>query len=72
MQENIISVKCFIDNFYYNSTSYSEVIVINQAKDQTEDKLNTLFYFANKQGIIRKEILSNNQIWNLARSKIEQ
>jgi hypothetical protein len=51
---------------------FSNVVQIHHAKDITEHDQETNFYFAKNIGIVKKELLDSNQVWNLIRYYIVQ
>lgn len=50
---------------YNNYMTFKNVVEFNDSKNSTENDSPTNFYFAQNVGIVRKEILDSNQVWNL-------
>jgi hypothetical protein len=61
-----------IAGYYSQLYNFNEVVKILQFNNPTEDHFITDFYYANKFGIIRKEIFERNEIWKLIRYNIIQ
>jgi hypothetical protein len=66
MVKNIYPIFKLNNSVYYNVIEvYHDISAIDVSNHVTN-------YFASKFGIIRKELLDSNQVWNLARSNIIQ
>lgn len=59
-------------NFPLNNNVFHGVMKFNDNKNSLEGNSSTNFFVASHYGIIRKEILDSNQIWNLLRCNIVQ
>jgi hypothetical protein len=46
---------------------YQRVVLFNDSKNQTENDSETNFFISRNIGIVRKEILDSNKVWNLVR-----
>lgn len=64
-QNGIVTFINIYDSLYIQGNFYFNVIQYNDSKNSTENEDSTNFYISRNIGIIRKELISNNQIWNL-------
>ncbi len=62
----------FFNSLILASNSFYSVIVYEQTKNYLEEDNHTYFYWAKNYGLIRKEILGKNEVWNLIRCNIIQ
>lgn len=67
-----INIVDFIDTFTHNNNVYYGVAIINITKDKSEDNSATNFYHAKNVGVIRREIINKNQVWQLIAHNIIQ
>ena len=52
------------------NNDYDEVLKISELKTITENKQPTIHYYAKDVGLIKKELIDSNQVWNLIRYNI--
>jgi hypothetical protein len=58
-------IKTLYDNFELSGYSYQEVVGIYEITTAVEEYQPTMHFFAKGVGLIKKELLDSNQIWNL-------
>jgi len=67
-----VTYKAFYNSYILQSDTFNNVKKWYNSQNFTEDRNRTNFYIANNIGIIRKELLDSNKVWNLLRYKIIQ
>lgn len=58
--------------FELKDIEYENVLVIKESKNKVENKQSTKHYYAEHVGLIRKELIDSNEVWNLIRYNIVQ
>lgn len=69
---SITSVENCLDSLVIDSSIYYQVSVMKETINITEERQSTKFYYSEHIGIIKKELLDSNQVWNLIRYNIVQ
>jgi len=62
----------FSQHFNMHSTNFYTVVKFEDTKNASEFSCRTFFYIGKNIGIVRKEIVDSNKVWNLIRYKIVQ
>lgn len=69
---SITSVENNLDSLELGNQIYYSVPILMETFNITEESQPTRFYFSENIGIIKKELLDSNQVWNLIRYNIVQ
>jgi len=69
---SITSVEANLDSLGIGNLMFYNVPVMKETINITEESQPTKFYFSEHIGIIKKELIDSNQIWNLIRYNIIQ
>lgn len=69
---NKITVTEIMSNYNVNGQNHNNVVKINENCTITEGFQSTNHYFARNVGLIKKELIDSNQVWNLVNYHIEQ
>ena len=59
-----------VNMIYKNYKSYENVIKMSDKYNIAEHSQSTIHFYADGVGLIRKELLDSNQVWNLIRYNI--
>lgn len=70
-ENNKISVSNISSTYSIGSLNFSETVIIHELNTRIEGIQPTNHYFAKNVGLIRKELLDSNQVWNLVSYHIE-
>ncbi|MEW6468676.1 MAG: hypothetical protein AB1458_07115 [Bacteroidota bacterium] len=71
-QNGIVSFVAVLDSFQINNEAFFNVVKFNDTENITENYNNTNFYISKHIGIIKKELLDSNTVWELVRYSITQ
>jgi hypothetical protein len=69
---NQLLVHDFKTIYTYQEDSFENVVVMTEEHTASEEKQPTVKFYAEKVGLIRKELLDSNQVWNLVNFNISQ
>ena len=72
MPENKISVVAVDDSLQLGGYTFGRTIKMFEQNTFTEGKQPTNRYFSENVGLVRKELLDSNQVWNLVDYHIEE
>ncbi|HRH01717.1 MAG TPA: hypothetical protein PLI68_10970 [Bacteroidia bacterium] len=67
-----VTFENYFEDKIIKGRNFQSVAKFGDKDNATEFRNSTLFYVAKNVGIIRKEIIDSNQVWNLIRFKIVQ
>jgi len=67
-----ISIESISDNHVINDLNFNQTVKVHELATFIETNQPTNHYFSKGVGLIRKELLDSNQIWNLISYHIEQ
>ncbi len=65
-------IETILKHFSLTDYQYKDVLKIVETHNISEHKQPTVHYYAEHVGLIRKELLDSNQVWNLIRYHIKQ
>ncbi|MGV6860584.1 MAG: hypothetical protein ACWA41_02370 [Putridiphycobacter sp.] len=68
----ILKIIDILDSYSESGKDYSNIIVISDEFNLSENSQPTVHYYAEGVGLIRKELLDSNQIWVLSDYEVEQ
>ena len=69
---DVASVYQYFDSYILDNLSFQNTIEIHETVNITENDQRTNFFFGKNYGIVRKELLDSNRVWNLTRCNIVQ
>jgi hypothetical protein len=61
-----------LDSYSYGSFNFDNIQVIHENSSIIESNQETKHFFVQNVGLIRKELIDSNQVWNLVNYHIEQ
>jgi len=70
--DNELVVNSYYENYIIGNKTCSNVIVMTEEHTASENKQPTIKYYAEGIGLIRKELIDSNQVWNLKDYNISQ
>ena len=70
--DNLLVVYSVYDSLLVHGKYYPDVVCIHEEHTASEDKQPTYHYYSKGIGLIKKELVDSNQIWNLVNYHIEQ
>ncbi len=70
--ENLITIDSLMDSYTIGSTTFGQTVRIHELKNYVEGNQSTNHYFSQDVGLIRKELLDSNEVWNLVNYYIQQ
>jgi hypothetical protein len=70
-ENNRITVSNLFDNYNCGLSTFNKVVQISELNTLMEGKQPTNHFFAQGVGLIRKELIDSNQVWNLVSYHIE-
>jgi hypothetical protein len=68
---NTVSIGKIYDNYTVSAETFGRTVRIDELCDYAEGRQPTKFYYSKNIGIIRKELIDSNQVWNLVNYHIE-
>lgn len=72
LQDNKVTVTNFYPNYSLMGYNYTDVFVLEELVTFAENNQHTKHYFARNHGLIRKELIDSNEVWNLVDFDLEQ
>ena len=69
---NEIQINSILDSFIVQGTTFYDIVSVKQDCEHAEGKQPTKFYYSKNVGIIRKELIDSNQVWNLVNYSVIQ
>jgi hypothetical protein len=63
--DNRLTCSSITDVYTLNGTDYGRTVVFHENNSVNEGKQETNHYYARGVGLIRKELIDSNQVWNL-------
>ncbi len=67
---NMISPILELDNYAINNYTFTEIIKVNESCSYHYNQQSVNLYYSKGVGIVRKELVDSNQVWNLVKYKI--
>lgn len=62
---NKVSIQEVADSFSYSSFNYNRTITVHEEHTRMEDYQESLHFFSEDVGLIRKELIDSSKVWNL-------
>ncbi|NVK64547.1 MAG: hypothetical protein HWE22_08160 [Flavobacteriales bacterium] len=72
LPNNRVTISSISDSFTYSNYTYQRTVEVNEDNTYMEGIQPTNHYFSENVGLIRKELLDSNQVWNLVNYHIQE
>ncbi len=70
--ENVLMVDTIYDKLKINEVFFDGVVCIKEDHTAIEESQSTVHYYSPKVGLVKKELLTDNEVWNLVKYHIEK
>ncbi len=70
--DNIISIQDLMEDYVLMEQVFENVVVVAEEHTAIEESQSTVHYYSPKIGLVKKELLTDDEVWNLVKYHIEK
>ncbi len=70
--ENVLIVDTVYNNLSIEDMTFNDVVCIKEEHTVIEESQPTVHYYSPKIGLVKKELLTDNEVWNLVKYHIQE